>query len=134
MYFSFAYICIYNIKAVYNISYILSKIWSEKSSKITYNNIIYILFGQFPIFLPLFSLHLQMGCILFCLTPQKFGQITDWGKKIVKGDKKGGEMHIFFPISKKYTYFFPNWLKIFKIEKKADNFRLWRAPLHYNES
>ena len=51
------------------------------------------------------------------------------GKKIIKrgwrkGMKKGGEMHIFPPIGKKYAYiFFPHWLKIYKIaQKKADIF------------
>ena len=45
------------------------------------------------------------------------------GKKLLKGDEKGGEMHIFSPISKKYAYFFPNWLKMYKIaQKKAEKF------------
>ena len=43
--------------------------------------------------------------------------------------KKGEKMHIFSPIGKKYEYFFPNWLKIYKIsQKKGCNFfRLRRA-------
>ena len=32
------------------------------------------------------------------------GKKNDWN-----GIKKGGEMHIFSPIDKKYAYFFPNW-------------------------
>ena len=32
------------------------------------------------------------------------------------------EMHIFFPISKKYAYFFPNWRKIYKIANNLQNF------------
>ena len=40
------------------------------------------------------------------------GKKNDW-----KGMKKGEKMHIFSPIGKKYAYFFPNWLKIYKITK-----------------
>ena len=41
----------------------------------------------------------------------------------MKENEKGGEMHIFSPVGKKYAYFFPNWRKIYKIaQKKPDNF------------
>ena len=53
---------------------------------------------------------------------QKYGQMICWGKKIIKGDEKRGKMHIFSPIGKKYAYFFPNWLKIFKMAKKGWKF------------
>jgi len=36
-----------------------------------------------------------------------FGEITGWGKKLLKGKKIGGKMHIFLPIGKKHAYFFP---------------------------
>ena len=36
----------------------------------------------------------------------------------MKGDKKMGKMHIFSTIGKKYAYFFPNCLRIYKIAKK----------------
>ena len=36
--------------------------------------------------------------------------------------KKGEKMHIFSPIGKKYAYFFPNGLKIYKLQKKAWKF------------
>ena len=43
-----------------------------------------------------------------------------------------GKMHILSPIGKKYAYFFPHKLKIYKIAKKrAENFRLRRAPPQY---
>ena len=53
------------------------------------------------------------GCIFFCLTPppggggQKYGQISCWGKKWLKGDEKRGENAYFFPIGKKYVYLSP---------------------------
>ena len=68
---------------------------------------------------------------LFDPPPQKYGQITSRGKKLLKGNEtRGGEMHIFSPIGKKNAYFFPNWLKIYKIaQKMLKFFRLRRAPL-----
>ena len=38
----------------------------------------------------------------------------------MKGDKKMGKMHIFSTIGKKYAYFFPNCLRIYKIAKKEN--------------
>ena len=56
---------------------------------------------------------------------------TGWGKKV---DKKGGKIHIFSLIGKKYAYYFPNRLKICKIaNEKAENFRLRHAPPHCNQ-
>ena len=40
------------------------------------------------------------------------------GKKWLKGNEKRGENAYFSPKWKKYTYFFPNWLKIYKIAQK----------------
>ena len=57
---------------------------------------------------------------------QKYGQITGWGKKWLKGDEKRGKMHIFSPIGKKYAYFCPNWLEsIQNWKKKAEHFWNW---------
>ena len=62
------------------------------------------------------------GCIFFCLT-KKYGQIRGWGKKLLKGDKKRGKMHIFSPIGEKYAYFFPKLTKnIQNCKKKAEHF------------
>ena len=54
---------------------------------------------------------------------------------IEKGWKKGGgEMHVFPPIGKQVAYFFPNWLKIYKIAKKMLNiFRQRRETPQYNK-
>ena len=38
---------------------------------------------------------------------------------MMKENEKGGEMHIFSPVGKKYAYFFPNWLEVYKIAKKG---------------
>ena len=39
------------------------------------------------------------------------GEKNDWKGR----DEKGGKIHIFLPIGKKYAYlFFTNWLKIYK--------------------
>jgi len=38
----------------------------------------------------------------------KYGQLHVGEKNDLKGMKKGGEMHIFPPIGKKFAYFFPN--------------------------
>ena len=54
---------------------------------------------------------------------QKKGQKTGFArKKLLKGDKKRGKMHIFSATGKKYSYFFPDWLKIYKIAKKGYKF------------
>ena len=60
---------------------------------------------------------------------------TCWGKKWLEGDEKGGgAMYIFSPLGKKYAYFFPNWLKIYKIAKKGLNiFRPRSVTPHYNK-
>ena len=44
------------------------------------------------------------------------------GKKLLKGMKKRGKMHIFSPIGKKYSYFFPNSLKNLQNYKKGLKF------------
>ena len=55
------------------------------------------------------------------------GEKNDW-----KGMTKGGKMHIFPPIGKKYPYFSPNWLEIYKTAlKKAEIFRLRRSTAHH---
>ena len=78
--------------------------------------------GNWPLF--------NAGVYIFLFDPPQYEGI--WpnnmlgGKNYWKGMKKGGKKHIFSPIGKKYAYFFPNWLKIYKIEQKkvdkVDNF------------
>ena len=65
---------------------------------------------------------------------QKYGQITCWGKKIIKrGWKKRGKMHISYPIGKRIHIFSPIDLKNTKLQqKKAEIFPLRRAPPRYN--
>ena len=67
---------------------------------------------------------INMGVYFSVWHPAKIWPNNRLGKKkIWKGIKKMGEMHIFPPIGKHYAYFFPNWLKIYKItQKKAENF------------
>ena len=50
------------------------------------------------------------------------GEKNDW-----KGMKKGGRNP---PIGKQYAYFFPNWLKIYKIAKKMNIFTCGAHPLN----
>ena len=65
---------------------------------------------------------------------QKYGQISCWGKKLLIEDEKRGLNAYFSPIGLKYAYFFPNWLKIYKITKKTLTiFRLRCAQRHYND-
>ena len=54
---------------------------------------------------------------------------------MIEGDeKRWGKCMFFSPIGKKYSYFYPNWLKLCKITKKRfDIFRLRRAPRHYHK-
>ena len=56
------------------------------------------------------------GVYIFLFDPTwpNVGGKNDW-----KGMKKGGKIHIFSPIGKKYAYFPPNWLKIYKIAQKS---------------
>ena len=71
---------------------------------------------------PLFR---QVQTTIFCngwnggknMAKYHVGEKNDW-----KGMKKVGKMHIFSPIGKKYVYFSPNWLKIYKITKKGLQF------------
>ena len=57
--------------------------------------------------------NIYTGVYIFLFDPQKYGQITGWGKNGWKEMKKRGEN----------AYFFPNLLKIYKIaQKKAENF------------
>ena len=85
--------------------------------------------------------HRLPGVYIFLLDPtptpggQKYGQITCWGKKIIeKGMKKGGEMHIYSPISKSKYIFSPIDLKCTKLPKKRLTiFRLRRAPPNYKK-
>ena len=72
---------------------------------------------QFQKTLPLRTL--RQGRIFFCLPPpppSKYGKCHVGGKKLLKGDEKGGKC-MFFPNWLKYEYFFPNWLNIYKITK-----------------
>ena len=54
--------------------------------------------------------HRMPGCT------KKWGKIWIRGTKkggeiSIRGTKKGGKVHVFSSIGKKYSYFFPNWLK-----------------------
>ena len=59
----------------------------------------------------------KAGAYIFLFAPpSKYGKCHDGGKKLLKGDEKGGKC-MFFPNWLKYEYFFPNWLYIYKITK-----------------
>ena len=61
---------------------------------------------------------------------QKYGQITCWEKKLLKG----GEMHIFSLIGKRMHIFSPIKLKYTKLPKKRLTiFQLRRAPPYYKK-
>ena len=74
----------------------------------------------------IFQVYCQSGVyIFFCLTPapgQKYDQITGWGKKLLEGDKKGGEMHIYPQLVKSMHIFPPIDLKYTKLQKKGLQF------------
>ena len=80
---------------------------------------------------------LNQGCIFFCLTPhrpggggQKYDQITGWGKKLLKGDKKKeGKCIFFYQLVKSMHIFYPIDLKYTKLKKRLNIFPLRRAPL-----
>ena len=65
--------------------------------------------------------------------PKNMAKYHVGGKNHWNGMKKRGKMHIFPPVGKKFAYFFPNWLNIYKITKKSLIFRLQRASHHYKK-
>ena len=66
---------------------------------------------------------------------QKYGQITCWGKKSLKGDEKRGANAYLFPQFVKSLHIFsPTGLNFTKLQpKRLYIFRLRRAPPHYNK-
>jgi len=65
---------------------------------------------------------------------KKYGQITGWGKKLLKGDnKKGGKMYIFPQLVKSIHIFSPIALYIQIAKKRLQIFHLRHAPPPYNK-